>query len=519
MQKNNIIQDEEGECIIPFQNYLFKNRRNRTILWVSAIAMIVQFSIFKYFYPFASYIHGDSFVYLETAYKNMGINTYMIGYSMFLRAFSVFTTSDTILVAIQYLLIQASVLSLLFTVFYFYRPGKWAQIILLYFMVINPLFLYMGNLVSSDALFLALSLIWITLLIWIIHQPNLKLIIWHTAVIYFAFTVRYNALIYLFIAAAAFLLSPQSLWMKTLGIGASTFAIGLFVLHTGNQYKVLTGTWQYSPFAGWQLANNAMYAYRYVDKMKRGSVPYKFRQLDDQIRVYFDSTRDTKKYPVEAQMASTAYMWSPELPLFRYRNILLKNNHLDSGASELKKWATMGPLYKEYGVYIIKKYPLHFLRYFLMENGIKYYSPPVEFLQSFNSGKDSVPEVAQRWFSYKSPYLLRRTKSAKTRLLDYYPILSGIINMVMFFGLISFTLLQGWKEQTNLRKGLLLGGSVWLLNAGFTIFASSAALRFQSFPIILTTIFACILIDWMAKKAAESVENQHIPSQNTILVT
>jgi len=44
-----------------------------------------------------------------------------------------------------------------------------------------------------------------------------------------------------------------------------------------------------------------------------------------------------------------------------------------------------------------------------------------------------------------------------------------------------------------------MGGTVWLLNAGFTIFASSAALRFQSFPILLTTVFAMLLVDWMAQ--------------------
>lgn len=498
--------------LIPFKDYLFKNRRNRTILWVSAIAMIVQFSVFKYFYPFASYIHGDSFVYLETAYKNMSINTYMIGYSMFLRAFSVFTTSDTALVAFQYLLIQGSVLSLLFTLFYFYRPGKGTQMILLCFMVFNPLFLYMGNLVSSDALFLALSLVWVTLLLWIIHQPSLKLIIWHTLVIYFAFTVRYNALIYLFIAAAAFMLSRQSLWMKILNIGACTIAIGLFVLHTGNQYKALTGTWQYSPFAGWQLANNAMYAYRYVDNANRKPVERQFQVLDNMIRKYFDTSRDIKRHPQEALMASTVYMWSPNLTLFKYRNSLFKK---DSTASELKKWAYMGPFYKKYGLYIIEKYPGYFSKYFLWPNAMKYYAPPVEFLETYNSGKDSVNTIAQTWFNYKSRRVTTRTKDLRIRLLVFYPILSGIINVVLLFSLLSFSLLGGWRQNTSFTKGILLGGTVWLLNAGFTIFASSAALRFQSFPIILTTIFSGLLVEWIWSMASQPVqkEKEHLSSK------
>ncbi|MBO9565799.1 MAG: hypothetical protein J7621_23685, partial [Niastella sp.] len=60
------------------------------------MALVIQFSIFKYLYPFASFIHGDSFSYLQAANENLSINTYMVGYSNFLRLFSVFTKSDTI---------------------------------------------------------------------------------------------------------------------------------------------------------------------------------------------------------------------------------------------------------------------------------------------------------------------------------------------------------------------------------------------------------------------------------------
>ncbi len=59
--------------------------------------------------------------------------------------------------AFQYLTLQCSSLFLIFTLFYFYRPCKTVQIVLLSFIVLNPLFLYMANLVSSDSIFLGLS--------------------------------------------------------------------------------------------------------------------------------------------------------------------------------------------------------------------------------------------------------------------------------------------------------------------------------------------------------------------------
>ena len=470
---------------------------------MAAVAVVVQFGVFKYFYPFTSYIHGDSFVYLDTAYNNKSINTYMIGYSMFLRFFSTLSTSDLALAAFQYVLIVSSALFFSFTVFYFYCPRKWSQVVLLTFMIGNPLFIYLGNLVSSDGLFLAISLIWTSVLIFLINKPSLKLIIWHTLIIYIAFTIRYNALIYLFIASFAFAISKQALLLKTIGVGLASISIGIFILNTGTQYKNLTGIWQYSPFAGWQLANNAMYAYRYVDSAERKPVPLEFRALDNNIRAFFDSTRNTEKYPSEAIMASTYYMWSPSLPLFNFRNLLYKK---DTTSSELKKWAMIAPFYKRYGIYIITHYPKYFLKYYIWPNAIKYYTPPVEFLGSYNSGRDDVAPIAQIWFHYKSRKVFTRAKPVEKVILGYYPIISGTVNAILFFCLISFILLNDTQTQPKLRKGILLGGTIWLLNAVFTISSSSAALRFQSFPFILALIFSLLLIDWMWQLAVQKSE-------------
>lgn len=496
---------------ISFKEFLFKNKRNRTILLLAGAAVVIQFAIFKYFYPFASFIHGDSFSYLSTAYYNFDINTYMVGYSRFIRLFSVFTSSDTALVSFQYLFIHSSALFLLFTLFYFYKLSRVIQIVLLCFMVFNPLFWHLGNLISSDCFFASLSLVWFALLLWIINRPSVRIIIWHALVLFLAFTVRYNALIYPFISAAVFWLSKLPVRRKMVGIGAGALLCFLFVFYTSYKYKQLTGYWQYSPFSGWQFANNAMYTYRYVDSAARKPVPIKFQVLDKMIREYFDSTRDLRKYPTEAVLAGTYYMWSPGMPLFKYREKVFKK---DTSAGELKKWSSMGPLYKSYGTHIIGKYPLHFAGYFLWPNANKYYAPPVEFLASFNSGRDSVPVLAQNWFGYKSQKLFKRTKNPEIHILDFYPILTGVINVVMVIGLLSFALLSGFAKNNHLRSAIMLGGIIWLLNAGFTIFASSAALRFQSFPILLTTTFTLILIDWIWSMATKKQEEANPAIQN-----
>ncbi|THU34742.1 hypothetical protein FAM09_22350 [Niastella caeni] len=479
-----------------FKEFLFNNRRNQIILLLAAGAIIIQFAVFKYLYPYASFIHDDSFDYLKIAYYNLDIYTYPVGYPRFLRLFSVFTSSDTALVAFQYLLIQSSALFFLFTLFYFYNPGKTLQIILVCFMVVNPLFLHLANHISSDGLFLALSLIWVTLLLWIIHRPSTRLILWHVLILIVAFTVRYNALIYPFITALTLWLSPFSLRKKIVSLTSIVLFCGLFVCYTSYKYKKLTGYWQYSPFSGWQLTNNAMYAYRYVESGKRKPVPARFKVLDKMVCTYFDSTRDVNKYPHEALQANTVYMWSPGLPLYKYMNIQFKN---DSTADEMKRWASMGPLYADYGIWLIKHYPLQFARYFLWPNANKYYAPPIEFFQAYNSGRDYVAPIAKAWFGYKSHKVTTRMKNMKVTILDYYSILSGVMNVMFLCSLLGFIIMNGLQSNIQFSKGIILISAVWLINLGFTIFASSAALRFLAFPIMLISTFALLLVDCLVR--------------------
>ena len=162
----------------------------------------------------------------------------------------------------------------------------------------------------------------------------------------------------------------------------------------------------------------------------------------------------------------------------------------------------MGPYYSQYGLYIISKYPGYYLKYFVWPNTCKYYAPPVEFLNCYNSGEDSVKSLAKQWFKYKNSKRIVRVKDLHVSVLDYYPILTGIANVIFFFGLLCLMSLGFFKSKTHIRDSLLIVTIFWLANAFFTILSSSAALRFQAFPIILTTLFALTSLDLMIKTAA-----------------
>jgi protoporphyrinogen oxidase len=483
-----------SQKLIPnsFKEYLLKNSPNRSFLWLASIGILVQFIIFKILYPYAGFIDGDSYVYLQSAYLNGEINTYPIGYSRFLRLFSVFTDSDTALVAFQYLAIQLSALWFIFTLFYFYSPRRLTKWLMLIFVVFNPVFLYISNYVSSDSLFLALSLTWFTLLLWTLKRPTARLITLQVAVLFLAFVFRYNALYYPVITAITYLLSKQSAKSKLAGIVASILIIAAFMFHTSNEYKVLTGIRQFTPFSGWQIANNAMYAYRYVDSPNRNKVPVKLEALDNTVRHYFDTTRDINKHPEEMIVASTLYMWDPRSPLQKFMKLRYRN---DSTSNLLKKWSSMAPLYESYGYYIIRQYPLVYLKHYLLPNLLKYYAPPGEFLDTYNMGKDTVNKIAVSWFKYKNNKVRTSFKDFDVHCTSYLSGFSGMMNLIFILGSICWFYLKGSNQLFLEKRILCLALVLWICNLGFSVCASPITLRYQLFSIIVFSSLAFIILD------------------------
>ena len=489
-----------------FKDYIFNNSWNKALLWVAAIGVLLQFSIFKHFYPDAGFINGDSYVYLQTAYFNLDINTYPTGYSKFLRLLSTFTTSDLVLVALQYLIVQCSILFFFFSFTFFYRPGKFTQGIVFSFLIFNPIFLYLSNYVLSDALFIPLSITWFTLLIWIINRPTIRLLLLQSLVLYLAFTVRYNALFYPFVASLAILLSHSRVRYKIIGIATSFLFIGVFMFFTSTKYKALANVHEFSPFTGWQIANNAMYAYRYVDGHNVRTVPAEFKELDHMVRSYFDSTRDLKKNPQEALVASTVYMWDPKSPLQKYMNSKFKK---DSSAGSLKRWASVAPLYTSYGKWLIQTYPAAFLEHYIWPNALKYYAPPVEFLDTYNMGIDSVTQLGQVWFHWKNGKVKTLFKDFKVTALDFYPIFIGTLNIIFLVSFIFYLALKKGQKRKIPATFLWLTGSLWLVNFSFSVFASPIALRFQVFPALMFTTATLLFLEYISKAAFVSQNSNH----------
>jgi len=467
------------------------------LLWIAGIGILAQLIVFKLLYPFAGFLNGDSYLYIRSATYNSDIGVYPIGYGKFLRLFSVFTKSDTALVCFQYLAIQASLVWFLFTLFYLCQPGKVARWLMFLFVVFNPVFLYLSNYISSDALFLSLSLFWLTSLFWILTKPTVHIAVLQIMTLLLAFMVRYNALYYPIISAVALILSTQSVSKKIISILVSFLAIVVFMLYTANQYKSLIGIRVFSPFSGWQLANNALCSYRHVDSTGRKTAPLQLQRLEFSVRHYFD-IESRKIYFHGMSGVNTFYMWESLSPLNTY---MIDRLSKDSTSNSLQKWASMGPLYMEYGNFIIRQYPGAFFRYYLLPNALNYYAPPEEFLANYNMGSDTVGEIIQTWFGYKSNKVRTAFKSPKVTILDFMPAFSAVANICFIFGLISIFLLNGFVRNSVFWKIFIVCGAFWFVNFSFSVFASPITLRYQLFSIVVYLSFGILFIEHLKRIA------------------
>jgi hypothetical protein len=483
----------------PFGKWIWQNQENRLLLIITVVLLMLQFAIFKYLYPLPNFMPPDSNAYVDSAAKNEVFNMWAIGYSMFLRLVSCFSSSAFVLVLLQYLLLQGSLLHFLFSVQYFLGGSKWGFRLVLGSCVLpfNILVLHISNFVSSDALFAALSLVWITQLLWIICRPTAQLLIWHGMVLLLAFMVRYNALFYPFISIGVIIPSHLKVRVKLMGIGWMLLLLSGFTVRTAYQYYKDTHTVQYSAFGGWQMAANALYGYAHSPLRPPEQVPAEFRDLHALVNRHMDSIKHIVPRP--DQQIGIYYLWDERAPLMRYMHETWKK---DTSTYYLFKWASMGPLYGVYGRYLTMHYPAAYLRYYAWPNLIRYYVPPVMFMGSYNLGMDRVDSLEARWFGWKNQKVYTRTQNKAILITSCFPIPLAIINLVFVLSFITFSVAGGLhKSNPAARKLLCWVFIIWLVNMVFSVVSAPTELRYQLFPMFITFTFCFLLLEYLLEES------------------
>jgi hypothetical protein len=453
--------------------------------------------VFKYFYPYPNVIF-DSYNYVRAADLHYNYNAWPIGYSKFLQLFSGLTHSAALLTTFQYLFLEISCLLFFFTWRMILQPGRMISNIFFALLFVNPLFIFCCNFIISDGLFIGISLLWITQLFFIICRPRPFMVITHALLLLVAFTIRYNALYYPVVAALAFLLSRERAWFKMAGIVLPMIFVGSFVLYTCHEVKKGTGQAQFSAFGSWKLANDVLYMYAHVPPEKIEDMPPRFRQLESEVQQYFHQSPEPVGLAADDDFTSgSRYMYFLNSPLVMYMHRKYSGEFpifLNTGA-----YWQVAPLYQDYALYLARKHPAAFGRWFLWPNLGRYVIPPEEI---FNSEESFVLKYSGPYFHdlfhldtlYTPPHLV----DLGVQLMERSAGIVRIGHLCFLPGIILFLACGGLRQMScPSRLCLVLAAMLWACDFCFSLVSAAIVLRYQLFVMVLELGLGCYFMEYI----------------------
>jgi hypothetical protein len=449
-------------------------------------ATAILWILFKRCYPFPDFF-TDSYTYIQAAADHNAISYRPIGYSLFLRLLHAVGHSDTLLVTVQFLLLQSSCWLLFATVCRSCDLGVRVQVLIAAFLVLNPLVYYISNYVSSDALFIALSLFWVTSLMRSMAAPTWRGLVIQWILLLGIFYTRYVALFYPVVAAICYCWLRRDWRFRLAAIAGSVLIIAGGVLSTRELTRAEMGTATFSGFSGWQMANNALHLYPWLPVDSVGLPPATL-PLAGYVSQYFKQEGATiRKNPPGA---TTAYMWEQSSPLHQYFDAWRRAH---SQLSYFTAWNRVAPVFSQYGYSVMRRHPLAFGRYYLVPSAGSFLMPPLDVFSTYLDGKKDIDPIARDWFGYREgrPWVCSAT--IQGRICAPFPWLSLIMTLA-FVGMAGMFLLKREMRDRNpgFTRCLRVAGIYLGVNLCFNVFASPSVYRYQVLPLILLTIFtAC----------------------------
>jgi len=449
-------------------------------------AMAVLWILFKCCYPYADFF-TDSYTYIQAAADRDAISFRPVGYSLFLRLVHGVSRSDTVLVTIQFLLVQSSCWVLFLFLCRRCAPGPRIWWLIAAFLVLDPLVYYISNFVSSDALFIALSLFWLTSLMRSMFTPGWCGLVIQWILLLLIFYTRYVALFYPVVAAICYCWLRRDWWFRLEAMAGSVAIVAAGVLVTRAVTQAETGAPTFSAFSGWQMANNALHIYPWLP-VDRTGLPPGTDSLAGYVDRYF--LREGPGLRLHPPGATTAYMWEETSPLHEYLNDYRRRQ---SPLSYFKAWNRVAPVFSRYGYFLLERHPAAFSRYYLAPSAQSFFFSPLDVLHTYLDGKKEIDPVARDWFGYGSGRPRVFSATLQGRICAPFPWLSLVL--MAAFGVVAalFAFKRELRGRHPAFTGCLRVAGIYLgVNFCFNVFASPSVYRYQVLPLILLFIFtAC----------------------------
>jgi hypothetical protein len=473
-----------------FRSFVFKEKSNQRYLWIALIGSIAQLILFKVCYPYPDFM-SDSYNYIESAALHLNANIWPIGYAKFLYLVHQISYIDTLLVTIQYLLVQLSLLYFFYTMKYLYKPSDLTVKILFVIFFFNPASLYLSNYVLSDALFGSITIVWFSILLWQLNSPTRMGLLIQVILMGLAFTIRYTAIFYPLVAAFALLISPVRRWEKIAWMFTPALLFIPFIRFTQLQTKAVTGTAEFSVFGGWQIANNALYMYGHI-QVDSTKLPPDTRDLDRMVKQYYKWA--PPGYINLEDFDGTFFIKHPEAPLKQY---MLRHFAKEHSMNGFLGWGKVSPMYNEYGAWLVRHYPVAFAQFYLWLNTKNYFNPFLAQMGLYNLGEDSVWDYARYWFHYPTPKIQSISKYIQGIIFFIYPPAFMLLNLYITGCLLWLWFTRKFRHlEPILQKSLLLLTGFVAINFGFSVLATPVVLRYEVIPLLFLFTFSMLLLEF-----------------------
>jgi len=441
--------------------------------WIlTLLCCIIGYIIIKMCYPFPATI-TDSGTYVHSAMNDMFSIFRPFGYSYFLQVTHALSSNIHSIFIVQMLIYFLSVIFFAFTIKYFFAPtNKVVWYILLFFFVFNPIAFYMANAILSDLLFAMLVYLMLASSIFMFKRKSWIAFICFVIFLYCSLHVRYSAMVFPVLFAVFFLMVKGN--VKWVYIAATVLVTFVFYNQTKSNVKKTTGLDQFSTgFDGWQIANNAIHIVPFIDLDPKNITNNDLRFLHQFIMQYNDVIlKETKN----GTYTNTYFMWTNDFPL----KICLFEYMQTTRTPYPVAWAKLGSgLYKDYGQYIIKKYPGQFMLHYYLPTakGVFYntstltldnYRPPTDIKEiiSWYNIPESV-DMSAKHLIYKN-FVVKIIQISIT-------IVWAIIAVLMILWFIKRKQLSFDSDSKKILWGIFIFGFIYYAS---TVFASPIEIRY-----------------------------------------
>jgi len=474
------------------------SRQNIIFLLLAVVIGVVYFIWLRFLYPIPSY-YSDSFTWLGAAKTGQPISVRPVGYSKLIMFCKLFSASDLALIAAQFFSNLFVNLFLFFTFTWFFPVRKAAKIVLYVVLIVNPFYLFYSNYISSDAFFCCLTVLWFTLLIWIMHRPTWPFVLAQLVVLAALFELRYNAMFFPAIAAIAFFTAKQTVRWKIANTAFSFLLIASIALYTVYLTKSYTGTKTFSAFSGWQLANNALHILKHEPIDTTGIEDKEVKALIRYNVDFFDTT--SQSFP--DTLASAVYMWDPNSPLKKYIQ-----DWPQKKKNYFLTWNALGPVYSEFGKTIILQKPVSYIKRFVLPNTTAYFFPPLEIYKTYMEEITSLPPVAVKYYHYKNNSIPAHHPGIYAFVFKPVPLIFFVVNLLLLLSSLYYGISKKYVKQPKLfNYTLLCFAALCIANFFFIVLLAPSVLRYHIFILTLSYPVLVYLFQQLFKPlAAKTVD-------------